>query len=881
MTSTIINQLKLATGIVNGVSDTWKTVRLPYSYDEMVVVGMPCYDDSQSGAVVRIRNADQASMFQVRVENPNSDAASSYYVHYIVAEAGVYENEAAGIKIEAQRITSDLVDGVGSWVGRKLITHQLYENPVVLGQVMSANDAWSTFWSKEGTASELMSAYPTIPSGYFTDYLVGRHVGSDPNNQRLDEVLGLIIFEAGSGEINGIQFTAGHTETVVSGRQEDAFSQPLDMLGLTAVASTASMNGGDGCWPVLWGENGSAPFQSRNLALKVDEDQITDDEQAHLAEKVAYLVLNGEKDSARFLAQAGLGGYLNVMRGVSRNGYGAWIDAQKYRPISLTQPYMDDITRVQTTYYRDNAESPNPDPNIPTPQEVSGRHPFWFFFPVQGTNAGNFSTSWMRNIVHQSDQLRQRVAWTLSQIMVVSFKGSNGLRAIGRSFASYYDTLATHALGNFRDLLLAVSLHPLMAYYLSSLGNQKTDGTRQPDENYAREVMQLFSIGLWKLHNNGTQDLDTEGKPQPTYDNNDVTELARVFTGLWYEGQDFGLGGLLRDRQNGVIRTGSNPAPSYTMIDLTPLAMFEDYHDQGAKTVLGETIPAGQNGMKDIEDAIDILFNHPNTPPFISRRLIQFMVTSNPSPGYIERVANVFIDNGQGVRGDLHATVRQILLDKEARFYRPYTPDNVANVQYGKLMEPMIRLTRAVKAFRAGETLQPDDYSDPYNPVFNDLVFWRHFTGDSNIDDFGQWPLYSNSVFNFFEPDYQHGGVLTDENDNNLYSPEFQIFNPVTATTMPNELTRILEGGLHRLRLTVTPEFAFNFTTEIALAPSADALLDRLDLLLTEGQMSDGTRTVIKNVIQTMPYATEAERADRVHVAVFGVLVSPDCAIMR
>lgn len=861
MITTQINGLRLATGIVSGVGDAWKLVRLPQTYNNMVVVATPSYNISRAGAVVRIRNANAGgSTFEIRVQNPKGDAANGYNVHYIVADAGVFNVD--GVKVEAHRVESTIVDYKNSVVGQLFSTSQTYAQPVVLGQVMTNNDAWSQFWSI------------TPENGSSNEISIGRHVGEDSNTTRANETLGVIIIEAGIYDVNGIQLEAGHTSDVVRGRENPIYAQTTSIAGLSVVASPASFDGADGGWPVLWGDAATGPFNSNGFNLLFDEDQIGDSEQRHTTEKIGYLVLNGEKDAVRFLAQAGFGGSFDDLHALAEQGYGAWIDAQKTLPISLTKPYIDNISRVQETYLASWVYTVG-DPTVPSGLQIQNSYPFKWAFLNAGTESTNFSTAWMRNIVHQPDQLRQRVAWALSQIMVVSYKTDVGLQLSARSVASWYDMLATHALGNFRDLLLDVSLHPLMSYYLSSLGNQKAsdDGSRQPDENYAREVMQLFSIGLWELNNDGSQQLQN-GQPIPTYDNEDITELAKVFTGLWYSGQPFLSNGGLRERQNGTYRATNEP-PQFALSDLTPLAMFEAYHDQGSKRLFHDkawetTIPAGQSGMQDIEDAVDILFNHPNTPPFMARRLIQFMVMSNPPADYIERVANVFINNGNGVRGDMHATVRAMLLDREARAYR------LNSRTYGKLQGPMVRLTRAIKAFRAGRDHQPDDFSDINNPVFNDLQFWREI----GTDEFGQWPLYSNSVFNFFEPDYRHGGELVDNDGNPMFSPEFQILDPVTVTTTANEFAIMLEDGIQRIRTDLSPPFVFNFTDEVAIAADSAALIDRINTLLAGGQMRDETIAVIKQAVDQLPSSTESDRLKRVWVAVFGAFVSPECSTL-
>ncbi len=533
-------------------------------------------------------------------------------------------------------------------------------------------------------------------------------------------------------------------------------------------------------------------------------------------------------EAVRFLAQAGWGAAPEDVEPLMQSGFNAWINAQKNQPISLMRPYLEEIRA-----------------DIKTNDPLANTVPYQRNDAVDFVLAQNISTVWMRNLINGRDQLRQRVAWALSQIMVVSFRNVQNLNRNGVILADYYDTLARHALGNFRDLLRAVSVHPAMTFFLSSLGNDKADPANNqfPDENYAREVMQLFTIGLWELNPDGEQRKDAAGNPIPTYDNADIEELARVFTGLWFQGKPW-------PDQN--QRMGAEWLTDF------PVVMYEDRHDRGAKKLFHgkpweTTLPAGQDGMVDINAAIDVLVKHPNTGPFISKALIKFLVTSNPSPGYVRRVAAVFANNGAGVRGDLFATVRAILLDAEARSLSAR-----ANPRFGKLQEPLVRVARLVRAFKAGRGL-------------SNLQWWGLFKGAQ----FMQWPLYSPSVFNFFSPHYRHLGVLA---RNGLTSPEFQILNSVTVATMSNQLANWIDTLLHGRLLGGTPEFKFDFSDEVALAGTPEALVDRLNLLLCQNQMSAATRT---RIIESVNRVASANAIGRARLAVYLAAVSPEGAILR
>ena len=276
-----------------------------------------------------------------------------------------------------------------------------------------------------------------------------------------------------------------------------------------------------------------------------------------------------------------------------------------------------------------------------------------------GTNPNASNTDWIyqsfwRSALAADDALRQRVAFALSQIFVVSLNDAN-VSQHPRGVASYFDVLGRNAFGNFRTLLEDVTLHPMMGLYLSHLRN-RGDSDRVPDENYAREVMQLFTIGVHQLNQDGTRVLDGSGQPVETYNNDDVTGIAKAFTGWSWAGPD-----------TETSRFNGGGSPSNPNRNIEPMQPYPQYHSEAAKTFLGGTCSAGTMPRVSLTCALDRLFMHSNVGPFIGRQLIQRLVTSNPSPAYVARVAAAFADNGQGVRGDMKAVLRRILLDPEAR----------------------------------------------------------------------------------------------------------------------------------------------------------------------------------------------------------------------
>lgn len=836
------NGVQLASGTAVATS-SWTSVQTPFVYapGEMVVVTTPIYDGDQS-VVTRVRNAE-GDRFEIRAEAlDGAPITQPIAASWISVRAGVYNIDNGAVRLEAQRVDAIDVDGAeNGWNGEQYTYLQSYQNPVVIGQVMSANARWSVFWARG--ASRFAPPSPT-------DCYVGRHVGEDPSPGRVIEQLGVVVFEQQEVELNNIKIRP--LILSASGRNfppvESRFS---DFSHTNLVCASTGMFNTDGCWPVRV-ETPGEPYDGL-IRMRLEEDQLRDIERDHFSESIATVLIDSTNDASRFVAQSGFGAQIPELRSVAARGYAGWIDDQMSLPISRTTPYMDELIAIEQPYGGANAYGTQEQQN-----ELRDSFPFLFTFADQGIpDTLNFSTVWLRNLLTESDQLRQRVTWSLSQILVTSGRSSQ-LRDGGASLADYYDTLATHAFGNYRNMLRDVSVHPAMSYYLSSLGNQKPDpsNNQQPDENYAREIMQLFSIGLWELNNDGSQKLDGAGQPIPTYSNTDITNIARVFTGLWYADRPFGVEGNIRINQ-GVNRL--------------PLEVFVEHHDTGSKRVFDGkpwelNLSGAEDGMTEIGRVVQALFEHPNTPPFICRRMIQFLVTSNPKPAYVERIANVFINNGSGVRGDLGAVVRAILLDRDARSYFPDDPT------YGKLLEPMVRLARLVRTFAAGtEPTAPTDVDD--------MQFWRFKT---EVDAFAQWPMYSPSVFNFFEPDYSHGGPIRDQG---LLSPELQIHTPVTSVTFPNELATIIDARLQTHRPELTPLFKLNTTDEMEHAyGDGSKLIDRLDTMLAWGQLSDETRDLLLQNFAEFPAPTSlsGENAQRrIKLAAWIMMVSPDTAVLR
>jgi uncharacterized protein (DUF1800 family) len=473
---------------------------------------------------------------------------------------------------------------------------------------------------------------------------------------------------------------------------------------------------------------------------------------------------------------------------------------------------------------------------------------------------------WTAHAMQGADHLRQRVAFALSEIFVIS-DVSASLRGNPLGMADYYDRLLTNAFGNFTNLLTDVSRHPAMGVYLSHLRNKKENPSAGtfPDENYAREVMQLFSVGLWMLNGNGSEVADTNGLPIPTYGNADITNLAKVFTGYNYPNST-------------TFSNGGNFNAGF----IGPMKMYETFHDTNSKTFLfynatnpgaKQTIPAGTLGLTDLTNAIKVLVNHPNTPPFIARRLIQRLVTSNPTTDYINRVAAKFRNNGSGIRGDMKAVIRQVLMDAEAREVE-FTVDPA----HGKLREPFIAALNIARAFNAAPFTSSDYYFFP--------TYWPYLNHTGTYD-LGMTPQASPSVFNFFKPDFQPEGEVRDMD---LFAPEFEILSHATAHSVPNYFKRLLDNGntinfSNRMTLAieggrVTNKFTLNYATELSLATNAANLVDRLDELLTYGTLSANTRSQVTNAISGYG-TTPTDLTNRVKHAIYLITTSPDFMIQK
>ncbi|HEY4956389.1 MAG TPA: DUF1800 family protein [Caldimonas sp.] len=511
-----------------------------------------------------------------------------------------------------------------------------------------------------------------------------------------------------------------------------------------------------------------------------------------------------ESEAARFLAQASMGAKRSEIASVQALGYAAWLDAQIALPAATTR--WDAL--------------------------VAGG----FADPSFKNSEGGFDACAWRKLLASPDTLRQRVTLALSELMVTSIDSLTGGGWKAFAAANYLDLLEANAFGNFRTLMQLVSSNTAMGMYLTFRGSMKANPVSGslPDENYARELMQLFTIGLVQLNLDGTPAL-SGGATTYTYAQADITGLARVFTGY-----DFDLAG-----QSGAVGTAT---PDFLR---RPLAQVASRHETGASTFLGATVPANSDAATALKIALDTIFGHANVGPFVSKQLIQHLVMSNPSAAYVTRVATVFNNDGSGVKGNLAAVVKAILLDDEAR-----SASVAAGVSAGKLREPMLRFTAWARAWNASSA------SDAWS-IGN--------TSDAGTR-LGQSPLRSPSVFNFFRPGYvpPNSAIASAS----LVAPEFQLNNESTVVGAVNYLQRAMSGQ-------GVGDLAADYSSLLALADDAVALVAEINLVLAANQLSTATATTIAAAVATLPAGTDPLRLKRIYASLTLVVAAPEFVVLK
>lgn len=556
--------------------------------------------------------------------------------------------------------------------------------------------------------------------------------------------------------------------------------------GTCSVTPTTVLAQGSGRWWIqTWSLSGYGPWSAAN-----DYNLSTQSSEA----------------AARFLTQTTFGPTQDSIDSFEFGQYENWLNDQFALPIE------SHLTKLRTL---DTKMCGGMDPDYDETNNRPARHHIWWDAAL-----------------NSPDQLRQRIAFALSQIFVVSETG--GLSQFQFGLADYYDVLLNNSFGNFRDLLKEVTLHPMMGEWLSHLKNHREDPTQNihPDENFAREILQLFSVGLYKLNQDGSLQLDFANKPIPTYGQEEVKQFARVFTGWFYDDID------------SWWQRGATTKPMVSSVPTDNAAA--DFHETGMKVLLnGELITAGQTPEQDIDDAIDNIFNHENVAPFISKQLIQRLVTSNPSPVYISDVAAAFINNGNNVRGDMKTVIRAILLHSEARGV-PLDPQS-----FGKLREPLLRFSHLWRAFGIvtrqleGPLWPPEDTCGRGNYDF--LKVWWGLSNFRGVT--GQGPLDAPSVFNFYSPFFSPQGPIGDAGK---VAPEFQIATENKSVQTANALNWTIQRS-EQSNDNNSPS-VLDLDDEINWANDHEQMMDKLNLLLLNGEMSSQLRSIILTHLNDAPF---------------------------
>ncbi len=592
----------------------------------------------------------------------------------------------------------------------------------------------------------------------------------------------------------------------------DNAARPAALLASAAAASAllAACGGGGG------GEGGNS---GDNFVVTVDFSTTG----------YANPTPTSDADAARFLQQAQFSSTVEEIAALRSNGYVTWLATEFSRPLGPTG-----WDWLEARGYG-----------------VANSHSYYFnMYPAE-------FMVWQQ-LLSGPDPVRRRVALALSEFFVTSMSSAE-FTWRSHGYASWWDTLTRNAFGNFRQLLEDVTLHPAMGWFLNTKGNQKENNNgRVPDENYAREVMQLFTIGLVELNLDGTLKR-TNGQPIDSYTQSDVTNLARVFTGY-----DF-------DTSDGV----RIPVDSYTIESRTfarkPMAINASRHSNLAATFLGTTIPANTPGKAALGTALDTLFNHPNVGPFFARQMIQRLVTSNPSGAYVAHVAAAFNDNGKGVRGDLKAVWAAILLHDEAR-----GPQTLASNTFGKLREPMLRFIQWAHTFGAQSAAGS----------------WKIFELSNPSNQLGQSPLRAPSVFNFFRPGYVPPN--TSLTPSGATAPEFQLVNETTVGGYLNFMQDVIERGINCPNPAVPQadwtnyqyDVKATYSRELTLVTDATALVRHLSLVLCAGQIAPNSaneQLMVNALNATAVTASSATdvKLRRVWAAVLMVMACPQYLIQK
>ncbi len=540
-----------------------------------------------------------------------------------------------------------------------------------------------------------------------------------------------------------------------------------------------------------------------------------------------------DEEAARFLLQAQFSASDADIAALRSKAYAPWLDEQFNAPADVTgfawlnargYDAIDNATRYYDSSY-------------------PGDYMIW------------------NQLMTSADAVRKRAALALSEFFVVSLTGLD-FSWRSHALAAWWDVLAANAFGNFRKLLEDVTLNAAMGVYLNTKGNMKENLAtgRAPDENFGREVMQLFTLGLYQLNLDGSEKRALDGVKLETYTQSDISNIARIFTG-WNFDQTQNVSTLE------PVQGRNIPNTVFTRL---PMRLNPANHSTLAATFLGSTVPANTDGAAALKIALDTLFNHPNVGPFFGKQMIQRLVTSNPSPAYVARVASAFNNNGAGLRGDLKAVFSAVLLDEEAR-----GAAGLSQSGFGKLREPMLRLVQWGRSFGITSARGSWKIGDLSNPA----------------TQLGQSPMRSPSVFNFFRPGYVPPSTALSATQTT--APEFQLVNESSVGGYLNYMQGVIRNGIF-VNAPDLPNNASNaangfdivaaYNAELTLAGDALALLKRLNLLLCAGQLSADNQTLMVNALNATAItasSSDSARRDRVAAAVLLVMASADYLIQK
>lgn len=623
---------------------------------------------------------------------------------------------------------------------------------------------------------------------------------------------------------------------------------------------------------------------------------------------------NTKEEVARFLMQATLGATYDTIAAVENQGINNWLDEQLNNAYESSDSFHKKVRQLWrgesgNKGFRELLKSSHGDTaingegnNPALPYKYYFRMAWWHRTLAKGTAVTDLSTDPITEVAKISakeadskDLLRHRVAQALSEILVIS--DNSILELDSEGLGSFYDILYRNAFGSYKTMLKEVTLHPCMGVYLSHMNNVKGDKSKNihPDENYAREIMQLFSIGLFELNKDGSRKKNLAGKDIPTYDNGDIKQLARVLTGLkankysyeWPGAKvgDDGAKITFGDIEGKAIALGDDVSKTFKMVPfvdmVSDMTLDDSFHDKEAKSLLKGHInlPANNSAMQDIEQTVNMLVEHSSTAPFICKKLIQQLVTSNPTPEYIQAVVEKF-----GSDGDLKAVIREIL---SYPLSNPVTTKTNSQSTSGveKLKSPLLRVTQILRAFSATNTSKQ---------------LW--VIGESIKHALNQHPLSSPTVFNFYKSDFVPHGKI--ENANKV-APEFELHNsstsiayvnmiydwlfgnalPLVSTTINSrsDLKNVPELDAVKLLARSNDALKLNLVKELELAADAnkhDELIDRVSLVLT-GKTGLAIKPHIKDAFKNYDPTVAEQRGWIVQTVIFMVAISPDFVVLE